>query len=99
MKPVKLILIACMTIGLLAISAAEIDGLYFWKNGTYTRFDISDIVFGDNGLSVGETTFSPYDIDSITFRKPKTVEVATDTLYISYNGTAATVSPGPTASA
>ena len=93
MKPIKLILLACMTIGLLAISAAEIDGLYFWKNGTYTRFDISDIVFGDNGLTVGETTFSPYDIDSITFRKPKTVEVATDTLYISYNGTAATVSP------
>jgi len=93
MKPVKLILIACFAIGLLAISAEEIDGFYFWKNGTYTRFDISDIVFGENGLSIGETTFSPQEIDSITFRKPATLEVAADTLYICYDGTAATVSP------
>lgn len=92
MKSIKLVL-ACMTIGLLAISAAEIDGLYFWKNGTYTRLDVGEMLFGNDKVSVGETSFDVSDIDSITFRKPAEVETVADTLYIYYNGTTATVSP------
>lgn len=82
-----------MTIGLLALSAAEIDGLYFWKNGSYTRFDVSDIVLENDQVSVGNAVFSVSDVDSITFRKPAEVEVVADTLYIYYNGATATVTP------
>ena len=81
MKSIKLVL-ACMTIGLLALSAAEIDGLYFWKNGTYTRLDVGEMLFGDDKVSVGDVTFDVSDIDSITFRQPAEVEVVADTLYI-----------------
>ena len=77
-----------------AISAAGLDGLYFWKNGTYTRFNVSDIIFGNNEITVGDKTFSVNDVDSITFKKPaETGEVVTDTLYVSYYGQSATVSP------
>lgn len=82
-----------MTIGLLALSAAEIDGLYFWKNGSYTRFDVSDIVLENDQVSVGNAVFSVSDVDSITFRKPAEVEVVADTLYIYNNGATATVTP------
>ena len=94
MKFAKYILASCMAIGLLALSAAEIDGLYFWKNGTYTRFDVSDMLFGDDKVTVGEFTFDVSEIDSITFRKPDEMgEIVTDTLYIIYEGEVATVSP------
>ena len=93
MKTNKFILAACMTIGLLALSAAEIDGFYFWKNGTYTRLDVGEMLFGDDKVSVGDNTFDVSEIDSITFWQPAEVEVVTDTLFISYNGAGATVSP------
>ena len=93
MKTNKFILAACMTIGLLALSAAEIDGFYFWKNGTYTRLDVGEMLFGDDKVSVGDNTFDVSEIDSITFWQPAEVEVVTDTLFISYNGAEATVSP------
>ncbi|MBQ7461685.1 MAG: carbohydrate-binding domain-containing protein, partial [Bacteroidaceae bacterium] len=92
MKSIKLVL-ACMAIGLLAISAAEIDGLYFWKNGTYTRLDVGEMLFGDDKVSVGDVTFDVSDIDSITFTQPAEVETVTDTLYIYYNEATATVTP------
>ena len=84
MKSIKLVL-ACITIGLLALSAAEIDGLYFWKNGTYTRLDVGEMLFGDDKVSVGNFTFDVSDIDSITFTQPAEVEKVTDTLFIYYN--------------
>ena len=83
-----------MAVGLLALSAAEIDGLYFWKNGTYTRFDVGDIFFGNDKITVGDVTFNVSDVDSITFKKPaETGSIVTDTLYISYDGSSAIVSP------
>ena len=83
-----------MAAGLLALSAAEIDGLYFWKNGTYTRFDVGDIIFENDKVNVGSTSINVFDVDSITFKKPaETGEVATDTVYVSYSGQSATVSP------
>ena len=94
MKLTKILLFTCFAIGILAISAAGLDGLYFWKNGTYTRFNVSDIIFGNNEITVGDKTFSVNDVDSITFKKPaETGEVVTDTLYVSYYGQSATVSP------
>ena len=94
MKSTKYILASCMTIGLLALSAAEIDGLYFWKNGNYTRFDVGDILFGNNQIVVGTSIFNVGAVDSITFRKPaETGGIVTDTLYISYDGNAASVTP------
>ncbi|MBR6142079.1 MAG: carbohydrate-binding domain-containing protein [Bacteroidaceae bacterium] len=93
MKSIKLILTACMVIGLLALYAAETDGFYFWKNGNYTRFNFGEISFSEEGISIGDATFSVDDIDSITFTKPAEPIVATDTLYITYDGTSATVTP------
>ena len=94
MKLAKYILASCFVIGLLALSAAEIDGLYFWKNGAYTRFDVSDMLFENNQVTVGNVIFDVSEIDSITFRKPvQTGEIVIDTLYISYSGNAATVGP------
>ncbi|MBR5396047.1 MAG: carbohydrate-binding domain-containing protein [Bacteroidaceae bacterium] len=93
MKSNKYILTACMAIGLLALSAAEIDGLYIWKNGNYTRVNINDIYFNDDKLSIGDETFDVNDIDSITFVQPEETPVVTDTVYVSYAGQTATVSP------
>ena len=94
MKKTKYIFFFCFAIGLLALSAAEIDGLYFWKNGTYTRFDISDIFFADDKVTIGEIVYNASDLDSITFRKPaETSEIVTDTLYIDYDANVATVTP------
>ena len=93
MKFTKLILFASMTIGLLALSAEEIDGLYFWKNGAYARLDVGEMLFADNKVTIGENTFDVSEIDSITFRRPAEVETAADTLYICYDEAAAAVSP------
>ena len=82
-----------MTVCLLVLSAAEIDGFYFWKNGNYTQFSLSEIHFGDDKISIGDVTFSVNDIDSITFVQPKEPIVATDTLFIYYEGQTATVFP------
>ena len=94
MKKAKYIFFFCFAIGLLALSAAEIDGLYFWKDGTYTRFDISDIFFADDKVTIGEIVYNASDLDSITFRKPvEASEIVTDTLYIDYDANVATVTP------
>ena len=94
MKFAKYILFICMPIGLLALSAAEIDGLYFWKNGSYTRLDIAEMLFENDKITIGETVFDVNEVDSITFKKPDEMgEIVTDTLYITYEGQAATVFP------
>ena len=93
MKSIKYILTTCMAVGLLALSAAEIDGFYFWKNGTYTRFEIDEIIFGDDKISIGNATFSVDEIDSITFVQPAETIQVTDTVYVNYAGPTATVNP------
>lgn len=93
MKPFKLIATVCMTAGLLALSAAEIDGLYIWKNGIYNRFELGDISFNGDAISIADVTINVNDIDSITFVQPEETAVVTDTLYICYDGATATVSP------
>ena len=94
MKRIKYILAFCMTIGLLVLSAAEIDGFYFWKNGTYTRFDFMDIHFGDDRITIGDAVYYVLGVDSITFSKPDEPEVVVvDTMYIDYDGAVATVTP------
>ncbi len=84
----------CMTIGLLALSAEEFVGFYFWKNGIYVRYDIREILLENNKITIGDTIIDVNEVDSITFEKPdETVQNITDTLYITYNGSAATVTP------
>ena len=85
MKSIKLIL-ACMALGLLVLSAAETNGFYFWKNGSYVKYYVTDISFSDEGVSVGGLTLNVNDIDSITFRQPAAQTVVTDTLYINVLG-------------
>lgn len=94
MKTFKYILSVGMAVCLLALSAAEIDGLYFWKNGTFTRFDVMDMLFADDKITVGDATFDVSEVDSITFRNPDEMgKIVTDTLYVTYDGAEATVSP------
>ena len=93
MKLNKYILTACMAIGLLALSAAEIDGLYIWKNGNYTRVNIDDIYFDKEQITIGNASFVVNDIDSITFVQPEETPQTTDTVYVCYAGQTATVSP------
>ena len=83
-----------MTIGLLALSAEEFVGFYFWKNGIYVRYDIREMLLESNKITIGDTIIDVNEVDSITFEKPdETVQNITDTLYITYNGSAATVTP------
>ena len=77
----------------LAISAADIDGFFFWKNGSYTRYDVSEMRFASDRVRIGESSISVSDIDSITFVQPAEEETVADTLYILYDGQSATVSP------
>ena len=93
MKAFKVILTACMAVGLLTIYAADTDGIYVWKNGSYTHFDEEDIVFSDTLINIADTKFSVNDIDSITFVQPAEVATVTDTVCIVYDGQTATVSP------
>ena len=93
MKAFKVILTACMAVGLLTIYAADTDGIYVWKNGSYTHFDEGDIVFSDTLINIADTKFSVNDIDSITFTQPAEVATVTDTVCIVYDGQTATVSP------
>ena len=84
----------CMTIALLALSAEEFEGFYFWKNGIYVRYDIREMLLENNKITIGDTIIDVNEVDSITFEKPdETVQNITDTLYITYNGSAATVTP------
>lgn len=93
MKSIKLIMSVLMAVSLLALSAAEIDGIYVWKSGNYTRFNLNDISFSDNKICIDEATMSVDAIDSITFTKPTEAYVVTDTILIYYRGAVASVSP------
>lgn len=93
MKSNKILLTTFMTVGLLALSADEIDGLYIWRKGTFRSFALTDILFNKNKVSIGDATINVNNIDSITFAKLEEHAVATDTVYISYDGTFATVTP------
>ena len=94
MKSVKYILSFCFAICLLALYAADIDGIYVWKDGSFARLDVAEMLFEDEKITIGETVFDVNEVDSITFRKPdETGEIVTDTLYILYEGQVAKVSP------
>ncbi|MBO7120503.1 MAG: carbohydrate-binding domain-containing protein [Bacteroidaceae bacterium] len=94
MKSLKYILASGMAIGLLALSAAEIDGLYFWKNGTYIGFSVGDILFANSEMTVADTTFNVADVDSITFKNPDEIgKIETNVVYVNYDGNVATVTP------
>jgi hypothetical protein len=93
MKLNKYILTACLAIGLLALSAAEVDGLYIWKNGNYTRVNIDDIFFYQEQITIGNASFDVNNIDSITFVQPEETSQTTDTVYVNFAGQTATVSP------
>ena len=80
MKLNKYILTACLAIGLLALSAAEVDGLFIWKNGNYTRVNIDDIFFYQEQITIGNASFDVNNIDSITFVQPEETPQATDTV-------------------
>ena len=94
MKSHKYLLFVGMTLGLLTLSATEFDGFYLWRNGVFTKFDLTEMSFEDNKITLGNATFSVSDVDSITFRKPdETAGILTDTVYVNFDGQQATVVP------
>ena len=98
MKKISLMLAVGLAASLLMLSATEFEGFYFWKNGAYTRFDALSIFFGNDSITIGDATFDVSEVDSITFAKPaETGETVTDTVFITFDGTAATVTPASVA--
>ena len=98
MKKISLMLAVGLAASLLMLSATEFEGFYFWKNGAYTRFDALSIFFGNDSITIGDATFDVSEVDSITFAKPaETGETVTDTVFIAFDGTAATVTPASVA--
>lgn len=94
MKPFKYILASFMAISLFAVYATDFVGFYFWKDGKWTHYNVSELILGDDKVSLGDAQISVSDIDSITFTEPETVEeVSADTLYIYYNDAEASVAP------
>ena len=70
MKTFKLIAPVLMAVSLLALSATEIDSIYVWKDGNYTRFNLNEITFSGSKIRIADTTMRVDAIDSITFTKP-----------------------------
>ena len=98
MKKISLMLAVGLAASLLMLSATEFEGFYFWKDGAYTRFDALSIFFGNDSITIGDATFYVSEVDSITFAKPaETGETPTDTVFIAFDGTAATVTPASVA--
>lgn len=95
MKVKGLLIGALMASGIAALYATSYDGIYVWKSGSATRFDFMDIIFGEAGsMTIGETLLKPAEVDSITFSAPtEEPRQITDTLYIYYNGSEASVTP------
>ena len=94
MKKTLFFLLSCMAVSLLALSAGEIDGIYFWKNGAYTRFDVGDMLFSDGNVTISDATIAVSTLDSITFKKPDEMgEIESDTIFIAFDDAAATVTP------
>lgn len=94
MNRIKLLLTVSLTACLLALYAAEADGIYVWKQGICTRFDLGEMLFRDGKISIAGATVSVDEVDSITFVKPAVMPaMESDTLFVSYLGDEATVTP------
>ena len=67
---------------------------YIWINGISTAFDINDqeLTYGNGTLTINGNTYELATIDSITFGEYTEVNDA-DTVYVTYDGSTATVSP------
>ena len=94
MKQIKTLLAVSLATGLLALSAAETDGFYLWKNGKTVGFYSFSIVCENDAISLGESIFNVNDIDSITFINPDEMGgFSTDTVFVNFDGQTAEVYP------
>ena len=72
---------------------------YVWQAGQATAYDIDDdeLTYGDGTVTIKGRTYQLADIDSITFadleEDPDTITVVSDTVYVTFNGSEATVRP------
>ncbi|MBQ9558895.1 MAG: carbohydrate-binding domain-containing protein [Bacteroidaceae bacterium] len=67
---------------------------YVWQGDKATEYDIDsdEMTFGDGTVTIKGTTYQLADIDSITFGGGAE-RVAADTVYVTFDGTSATVTP------
>ena len=87
MKQIKTLLAVSLATGLLALSAAETDGFYLWKNGKTIGFYLSAITCENDAISIGESIFNVNDIDSITFINPDEMGgFSADTVFVNFDG-------------
>ena len=87
MKQIKTLLAVSLATGLLALSAAETDGFYLWKNGKTVGFYPFSIVCENDAISLGESIFNVNDIDSITFINPDEMGgISADTVFVNFDG-------------
>ena len=99
MKRFLALLTAITATTLLLVADIIPTKFYLWQGGQATAYDIDDdeLTYGDGTLTIKGTTYQLADIDSITFTAPAeeadTTTVASDTVYVTFNGTSATVSP------
>ena len=99
MKRIFSILIAIATTAIIVAGILPTK-FYVWVGGNYTAYDIDaqDMTYSDGTLTIKGTTYRTADIDSITFTEPvieddTTEYVVSDTVYVTYAGTSATVTP------
>lgn len=85
---------AVVTATLLIVADVVPTKFYVWQNGQATAYDIDgdEMEYGDGTLTIKGTTYQMADIDSITFSEPAET-VTADTVYVTFSGTSATVSP------
>ena len=98
MKRFCVFLTAIVAATLLIVAGVLPTKFYVWKDGQATAFDIDsdELTYGDGTLTIKGTTYRLADIDSITFTEPTEVDTTTvvaDTIYVTYNGTSASVTP------
>lgn len=99
MKRIFSILIAIATTAIIVAGILPTK-FYVWVGGNYTAYDIDaqDMTYSDGTLTIKGTTYRTADIDSITFTEPvieddTTEYVVSDTVYVTYAGTSAIVTP------
>lgn len=83
-----------IAITLLIVAGVLPTKFYVWQGDKATEYDIDsdEMTFGDGTVTIKGTTYQLADIDSITFGGGAE-RVAADTVYVTFDGTSATVTP------
>ena len=88
--------VSCIAIAITLLIVAGVlpTKFYVWQGNQATEYDIDgdEMTFGNGTVTIKGTTYQLADIDSITFGGGAD-RVAADTVYVTFDGASATVSP------